>query len=73
MAKAQSSAEIPTYETTNLAKVSMIYRGESVMRIQGAVTGQVYHFSPVAPVQSVDRRDAAFINQTRLLRPVSRS
>jgi hypothetical protein len=51
----------------------MIYRGESIMRIRGAVTGQIYQFSPVAPVQSIDRRDAAFINQTRLLRPISQS
>lgn len=48
--------------------VDLIYRGESVMQIRGAVTGQIYQFSPISPVQSVDRRDAAFIMQTRLLR-----
>ena len=69
MANVQKSLEIPTYES--LTKVNMIYRGESIMRIQGAVTGQVYQFSPIAPVQSIDRRDAAFINQTRLLKPVA--
>ena len=71
MENVQKSPEIPSYETRNLAKVSMIYRGESIMRIRGAVTGQVYQFSPIAPVQLIDRRDAAFINQTRLLRPVA--
>ena len=73
MTNPQKSREIPTYETRNPAAVSMIYRGESVMRIRGAVTGQVYQFSPLAPVQSIDRRDAAFIYQTRLLRPISQS
>lgn len=71
MASLQKSPEIPTYETRSPVKVNMIYRGESIMRIRGAVTGQVYQFSPIAPIQSIDRRDAAFINQTRLLRPVA--
>jgi hypothetical protein len=41
------------------------------MQIRGAVTGHIYQFSPLNPVQAVDRRDAAFIVQTRLLRQVS--
>jgi hypothetical protein len=50
--------------------VNMMYRGESILRIRGAVTGQIYQFSPLCPIQSVDRRDAPFIVQTRLLRTV---
>lgn len=72
MAMQRKLAEIPTYDTRTLAAfIKMIYHGESIIQIRGAVTGQVYQFSPLAPIQPIDRRDAAFINQTRLLRPVS--
>jgi hypothetical protein len=55
----------------DVSAVDLIYRGESIMQIRGAVTGHIYQFSPLNPVQAVDRRDAAFIVQTRLLRQVS--
>jgi hypothetical protein len=67
----QKSSTIPTYTTRNMPAVEMIYRGESIMQIRGVVTGRVYQFSPIAPIQPIDRRDAAFISQTRLLRAVS--
>lgn len=52
--------------------INLVYRGETAMQIRGVVTGQVYQFSPLCPIQPVDRRDAAFIAQTRLLHPLLR-
>ena len=52
--------------------INLMYRGETAMQIRGVVTGKVYQFSPVCPVQPIDRRDAAFITQTRLLHPLPR-
>lgn len=57
----------------NEATINLIYRGETAMQIRGVVTGKIYQFSPVCPVQPIDRRDAAFITQTRLLHPLPRS
>lgn len=54
------------------ATINLVYRGETAMQIRGVVTGQVYQFSPLCPVQPIDRRDAAFITQTRLLHPLPR-
>ena len=52
--------------------INLMYRGETAMQIRGVVTGKIYQFSPVCPVQPIDRRDAAFITQTRLLHPLPR-
>ena len=51
-----------------VSAVDLIYRGESILQIRGAITGKIYQFSSIVPVQSVDRRDAAFITQSRILR-----
>lgn len=56
----------------DVSAVCLTYRGESIMQIRGVVTGRIYQFSPLYPVQSVDRRDASFITQSRLLRQVPR-
>lgn len=61
--------KLPVSEPT----INLIYRGETAMQIRGVVTGKIYQFSPVCPVQPIDRRDAAFITQTRLLHPLPRS
>jgi hypothetical protein len=67
----QEQLEIAPRKTAELSEVNLIYRGETVLQIRGAVTGRNYQFSPLAPIQSIDRRDAAFIRQTRLLRPLT--
>jgi hypothetical protein len=51
-----------------VSAVDLIYRGESILQIRGAITGKIYQFSSIVPVQSVDRRDAAIITQSRILR-----
>ena len=48
------------------ADLNLHYFGYSPMNVRGPVTGQLYQFSKLQPVQPVDARDAASILRTRL-------
>ena len=48
------------------ADLNLHYFGYSTMNVRGPVTGQLYQFSKVQPVQPVDARDAVSILRTRL-------
>lgn len=46
--------------------LNLHYFGYSTMNVRGPVTGQLYQFSKLQPVQPVDARDAVSILRTRL-------
>jgi hypothetical protein len=48
------------------AGLNLHYLGYSPMNVRGPVTGQLYQFSKLQPVQAVDARDVASILRTRL-------
>jgi hypothetical protein len=50
------------------AALNLMYYGLGAVNVRGPVTGQLYQFSRVYPVQSVDVRDAVCILKTRLFR-----
>lgn len=48
--------------------LNLMYHGLGAVNVRGPVTGQLYQFSRVYPVQSVDARDAVSFLKTRLFR-----
>ncbi len=50
--------------------LNLLYDGSSSVAMRGPVTGQLYQFSRLHPVQAVDSRDATSILRTRLFRQV---
>jgi len=62
----QEQSPLRTGGEPQQAELSLHYFGYSPMNIRGPVTGQLYQFSKLQPVQAVDARDAASILRTRL-------
>jgi|CZKL01.1.fsa_nt_gi hypothetical protein len=56
--------------TRELSTLKLLYFGQSYVQLTGDITGQLYHFSPLHPIQAVDPRDAESMTQTGLFRPV---
>ena len=54
---------------TNRA-LNLMYFGYASVSVRGPFTGQLYQFSRLHPVQSVDARDAVTILRTRLFRQI---
>jgi hypothetical protein len=52
------------------AGLNLRYSGSSPVSVRGPVTGHLYQFSKLQPVQGIDARDAASILRTRLFRQV---
>jgi hypothetical protein len=48
----------------------LMYFGYSSVNVRGPVTGQLYQFSHLNPVQPVDARDAVSMLKTRLFRQI---
>jgi hypothetical protein len=55
---------------TQEADLNLLYYGVSPAAVRGPVTGRLYQFTKLQPVQAVDARDAAAILRTRLFRQV---
>ena len=56
--------------TAESRAVNLLYCGHASASVRGSVTGQVYQFSRLQPVQAVDSRDAMPMLRTRLFRRV---
>jgi hypothetical protein len=52
----------------NQAALKLTYYGHAPVNVRGPFTGQLYQFSRLHPVQTVDARDAVSILKTRLFR-----
>lgn len=50
--------------------MNLMYYGFASVSVRGPVTGQLYRFSKMNPVQAVDARDAGPILKTRLFRRI---
>jgi hypothetical protein len=50
------------------ATLKLTYPGHAPVNVHGPFTGQLYQFSRLHPVQTVDARDAMSILKTRLFR-----
>src|SRR5947209_20125956 len=50
--------------------VRLLYTERSLIRVRGAATGKEYEFSGAAPVQTIDRVDAAALLATRFFSPL---
>jgi hypothetical protein len=50
--------------------LKLMYCGFAPMNVRGPMSGQLYHFSRLQPVQMVDSRDAVSILRTRLFRNI---
>jgi hypothetical protein len=56
--------------TADAGVLKLLYDGHASVNVRGSVTGQLYQFSRLQPVQTVDSRDATSILRTRLFRQV---
>jgi hypothetical protein len=64
----QKRSELKSNAAPQNATLKVRYSGQPPVYLRGSVTGSIYQFSPVQPVQSVDRRDAKFLLGRRLFR-----
>ena len=62
----QKRSALKTGGDAQQADLNLHYFGYSPINVRGPVTGQLYQFSKLQPVQAVDARDAASILRTRL-------
>jgi hypothetical protein len=54
--------------SANQNALKLMYYGVGAVSVRGPVTGLLYQFSRLHPVQSIDARDAVSILKTRLFR-----
>jgi hypothetical protein len=52
------------------AALKLMYCGHASINVRGPVTGQLYQFSRLHPVQDIDTRDAVSILRMRLFRQI---
>jgi hypothetical protein len=64
----QKRSELKTNGSPQNAALNLRYSGQPPLYLRGSVTGNFYRFSPVQPVQPVDRRDAESLLASRLFR-----
>jgi hypothetical protein len=57
----QLQSELKTAATGQNGELNLRYSGLPKVYVRGAVTGNLYPFSPAQPVQPVDPRDARFL------------
>ena len=48
--------------------LNLFYCGKKPVNLQGAITGNLYQFSQLQPVQPVDPKDAVFLLASQLFR-----
>jgi hypothetical protein len=70
MCSGEEQSELKAKSATKHPAVKLMYYGHAKVNIRGPVTGTLYQFSRLQPVQSVDSRDAVAILRTRLFRQV---
>ena len=70
MCSGEKRSDLRADNASNQAAVNLLYYGHAKVNIRGPVTGALYQFSRLKPVQSVDARDAVAILRTRLFRQV---
>ena len=68
MCCAQTRSSLRVNGTANQAGLKLSYPGYAPVNVRGPLTGQLYQFSRLHPVQTVDARDAVSILKTRLFR-----
>ena len=61
MCSGQLQSELKTAATNRDGELNLRYSGLPKVYVRGAVTGNLYPFSPAQPVQPVDPRDARFL------------
>jgi hypothetical protein len=66
----QKRSALKVNGTAESGALNLLYDGSASMSMRGPVTGQLYQFSRLRPVQAVDSRDAISILRTRLFRQV---
>jgi hypothetical protein len=66
----QKRSALKVKGTAESGALNLLYDGSASMSMRGPVTGQLYQFSQLRPVQAVDSRDATSILRTRLFRQV---
>jgi hypothetical protein len=64
----QTRSNLRANELASQSALNLIYFGYAAVNVRGPITGQVYQFSQVQPMQAVDARDADSILKTRLFR-----
>ena len=55
-------------EVTRRSALNLHYLGQEPVSLEGAITGDHYHFSQTQPVQPVDTKDAVFLLASQLFR-----
>ncbi len=64
----QKRSDLKVNGIANQNALNLMYYGFASVNIRGPVTGRLYQFSRLSPVQSVDARDAVSILKMRLFR-----
>jgi hypothetical protein len=64
----QARGSLRSGGAVNQATLKLSYPGYAPVNVCGPFTGQLYQFSRLHPVQTVDARDAVSILKTRLFR-----
>jgi hypothetical protein len=64
----QAGSNLRANRAVDPAAPKLSYPGYAPVNVRGPFTGQLYQFSRLHPVQTVDARDAESILKTRLFR-----
>ena len=64
----QTRSDLRANGSKSQAALNLMYYGYATVSVRGPVTGGLYQFSRLNPVQTVDARDAVSILKTRLFR-----
>lgn len=70
MSGSEDNEEIKSAKAVEGKSMNLMYYGFASVSVRGPATGQLYRFSKISPVQSVDARDARSMLKTRLFRRV---
>ena len=68
MCRGQQRRTLGEDETAQNDALHLYYSGHVPVHIRGSMTGQIYPFSHLQPVQPVDSRDAVFLLASPLFR-----
>jgi hypothetical protein len=68
MCSGQLQSKLKTVASKQNGELNLRYSGMPQVYVRGAVTGNLYPFSPAQPVRPVDPRDARFLLASPLFR-----
>jgi hypothetical protein len=68
MCSGQQRSTLNVDQAAQNAALNLYYSGHVPVHIRGSVTGQIYAFSHLRPVQAVDSRDAVILLASPLFR-----